>query len=82
MIGQMTKRIFLFVLVNVLVTVTITAILAVFHVGRYLPAGGLAELAVFCLVWGFGGSLLLTRVFSLSLLYSADRGPGEKGSGR
>ena len=67
MIAQMTKRIFLFVLVNVLVTVTITAILAVFHVGRYLPAGGLAELAVFCLVWGFGAafiSLAMSRMMA------------------
>jgi heat shock protein HtpX len=67
MIAQMSKRIFLFVLVNILVTVTITAILAVFHVGRYLPAGGLAELAVFCLVWGFGGafiSLALSRLMA------------------
>jgi heat shock protein HtpX len=67
MIAQISKRIFLFVLVNILVTVTITAILAVFHVGRYLPAGGLAELAVFCLVWGFGGafiSLALSRLMA------------------
>ena len=71
MIAQMTKRIFLFVLVNVLVTVTITAILAVFHVGRYLPAGGLAELAVFCLAWGFGGafiSLALSRLMAKWLM--------------
>jgi heat shock protein HtpX len=67
MIAQMTKRIFLFVLVNILVTVTITAILALFHVGRYLPAGGLEELAAFCLVWGFGAafiSLALSRVMA------------------
>jgi heat shock protein HtpX len=65
MIAQIGKRIFLFVLVNVLVTVTITAILAVFHVGRYLPEDGLEWLAVFCLLWGFGGafiSLAISRV--------------------
>ncbi len=67
MIAQMTKRIFLFVLVNVLVTVTITAVLAVFQVGRYFPAGGLAGLAVFCLAWGFGAafiSLALSRLMA------------------
>jgi len=67
MIAQISKRIFLFVLVNVLVTVTITAILAVFHVGRYFPTGGLEGLAVFCLAWGFGGafiSLALSRLMA------------------
>jgi heat shock protein HtpX len=67
MIGQISKRIFLFVLVNILVTVTITAILAVFHVGRYLPEGGLAWLAAFCLAWGFGAafvSLALSRLMA------------------
>jgi heat shock protein HtpX len=67
MIAQMSKRIFLFVLVNVLMMVTITAVLAVFHVGRYFPAGGLPGLAVFCLAWGFGGafvSLALSRLMA------------------
>jgi heat shock protein HtpX len=67
MMAQITKRIFLFVLVNILVTVTITAILALFRVGRYLPAGGLEELAVFCLAWGFGAafiSLALSRLMA------------------
>ena len=40
-IMQMTKRIFLFVLVNILVMVTITAILGLLRVGNYFPAGGL-----------------------------------------
>jgi heat shock protein HtpX len=67
MIAPMSKRIFLFLLVNLLVTVTITAILGVFRVGRYFPAGGLAGLAVFCLVWGFGAALIslaLSRVMA------------------
>src|SRR6266481_2594108 len=57
-IMQMTKRIFLFALVNILVMVTITVILGLLRVGRYFPAGGLAGLAVFCLVWGFAGAFI------------------------
>jgi len=66
-IMQMTKRIFLLLLVNVLVMTTITLVLGLLGVGRYFPQGGLAELAVFCLVWGFGGafiSLALSRVMA------------------
>jgi heat shock protein HtpX len=55
---QMTKRIFLFVLVNILIMATITVILAVFHVGYYFPRGGLGGLAIFCLIWGFAGALI------------------------
>ena len=65
--AQIAKRVFLFVLVNVLVMFTITVILAIFHVNRYFPAGGLGELAIFCLVWGFVGafiSLALSRVMA------------------
>lgn len=56
--GQMTKRVFLFALVNILVMVTITVILGLLRVGRFFPTGGLAGLAVFCLVWGFTGALI------------------------
>src|SRR2546425_2004627 len=66
-IAQMTKRIFLFALVNILVMVTITVILGMLRIGRYFPAGGLAGLAVFCLVWGFAGafvSLALSRLMA------------------
>src|SRR2546425_11394235 len=66
-IAQMTKRIFLFALVNILVMVTITLILGLLRVGRFFPAGGLAGLVVFCLVWGFAGafiSLALSRLMA------------------
>jgi heat shock protein HtpX len=65
--AQIGKRIFLLVMVNILVMVTITAILALLHVNRYFPQGGLGGLAVFCLVWGFAGafiSLALSRVMA------------------
>ncbi|MGD0258416.1 MAG: protease HtpX [Verrucomicrobiota bacterium] len=66
-IAQISKRIFLLVLVNILVMTTITLVLGLLRVGHYFPQGGLAGLAVFCLVWGFGGafiSLGLSRVMA------------------
>src|SRR3974377_1617696 len=56
--GQIGKRIFLLVTVNILVMVTITLILGLLHVGQYFPQGGLAGLAVVCLVWGFTGAFI------------------------
>jgi len=54
----MAKRIFLLLATNILVVATITLILGVLGVGNYFPRGGLAGLAVFCLVWGFGGAFI------------------------
>src|SRR6266436_2640153 len=68
---QMTKRIFLFVMVNILVMLTITVVLGLLRVGNYFPKGGLAGLAVFCLVWGFAGafiSLALSRVMAMWMM--------------
>lgn len=63
------KRIFLFLLVNVLVMFTISILLAVFNVQPYLSAAGLnyANLAVYCLIWGMAGSMIslgLSRVMA------------------
>ncbi len=55
---QMTKRIFLLLVVNILVMTTITLILGLLGAGHYLPQGRLSGLAVFCLVWGFGGAFI------------------------
>ena len=66
-IAQMTKRIFLLVVVNILVMTTITVVLGLLRVGHYFPQGGLAGLAVFCLIWGFAGafiSLALSRLMA------------------
>jgi heat shock protein HtpX len=57
----------LLVLVNLLVMTTITFVLGFLGVGRYFPQNGLAGLAMFCLVWGFGGafiSLALSRLMA------------------
>ena len=66
---KMAKRVFLFVAVNVLVVATISIVLGALGVRPYLTARGLdlTSLAVFCLVWGFGGafiSLALSRVMA------------------
>jgi heat shock protein HtpX len=63
--GQMTKRVFLFLAVNLLVITTITFILGILRVGRYFPQGGLTGLAVICLVWGFTGALISLAISRL-----------------
>lgn len=64
---NIAKRIVLLMLVNLLVVTTISIVLGVLGVGRYFPQGGLAGLAVMCLVWGFAGafiSLALSRLMA------------------
>lgn len=63
---QIAKRIFLFLLTNVLVMITISFLLNVFGFHGYLTAYGIdyQQLMIFCLVWGMGGSfisLLMSR---------------------
>lgn len=63
------KRIFLFILVNILVITTITIVLSLFNVRPYLTAYGLdyRSLMIFCLIWGMGGafiSLALSKVMA------------------
>lgn len=70
----MAKRIFLFMITNILIMVTITTILSLLGVSGYHDYNSPATynidvraLAVFCLVWGFGGafiSLLLSKVMA------------------
>jgi heat shock protein HtpX len=54
----MFKRIFLFMLTNIRVMISVSIILSVLGVGNYLTASGInySALMVFCLVWGFVGS--------------------------
>lgn len=63
------KRIFLFIVINFLVVITISIILNIFHVQPYLHQYGIdyTSLMIFCLIWGMGGafiSLAMSRVFA------------------
>ena len=56
----MVKRIFLFVLTNILVTLTISLVVKFLGIKPYLTRSGLdlGALAAFSLVWGFSGALV------------------------
>lgn len=63
------KRIFLFLLLNFAVVSFISFLLYAFNVQPFLQSHGLniASLAIFCLIWGFGGafiSLLLSKTMA------------------
>lgn len=63
------KRIFLFMLVNVLVVATISVVTSTLGLRGYMTPYGIdyAQLAVFCLIWGFAGALIslaLSRVMA------------------
>ena len=65
----MLKRITLFLLTNVLIMVTISTVLSILGVGKYITSSGIdySNLLVFCLMWGMGGSfisLLLSKVIA------------------
>jgi heat shock protein HtpX len=56
----MAKRLFLFVVTNILIVFTLTVVLSILGIGRYGGPGGfsLESLAVFCFVWGMGGAFI------------------------
>jgi heat shock protein HtpX len=67
------KRIFLFLVVNILIVTTISIILNLLNVKPFLTAHGLDynSLMIFCLIWGFGGafiSLGLSRMMAKWML--------------
>ncbi len=67
------KRIFLFLVVNILIVTTISIILNLLNVKPFLNAHGLdyKSLMIFCLIWGFGGafiSLGLSRMMAKWML--------------
>ena len=69
----MVKRIFLFVLTNILVLVSVSIVLSLLGVNHYLTATGIdyRALMVFCLVWGFVGSgisLLLSKFMAKTMM--------------
>jgi heat shock protein HtpX len=62
------KRILLFVVTNILVILTISILLQVLGVGRYMTAQGIdyTQLAAFCLIWGMVGSLISLSISRIS----------------
>jgi len=67
------KRIFLFVALNLLVVLTLSLVLNIFHVRPFLQSYGIdyTSLLIFCLVWGMGGafiSLSLSRMMAKWLM--------------
>jgi heat shock protein HtpX len=69
----MFKRIFLFMLTNILVMVSVSIILSVLGLNNYLTANGINYQALmgFCLVWGFVGSgvsLLLSKFMAKRMM--------------
>ena len=57
----MAKRIVLFLITNILVVLTLSIVLSILGVGRYIgPGGGLdiGALATFCFIWGMGGAFI------------------------
>lgn len=65
----MLKRVFLFLLTNILVVVTISIVLNVLGIGRYITESGInyTALLTLCFVWGMTGafiSLALSRIMA------------------
>ncbi|MDW8305690.1 MAG: protease HtpX [Leptospiraceae bacterium] len=56
----MVKRVFLFMLTNLMVIATISLVLNILGVHHYLQASGInvEALLLFCLIWGMGGSFI------------------------
>jgi heat shock protein HtpX len=54
------RRILFFIIINLVVTLTLSLVLNLLHVQPYLRAYGLdmKSLMIFCLIWGMGGALL------------------------
>lgn len=64
---QMSKRVLLFLIVNILVIATITIVLSLFGVRHRIGDGNYTNLLIFCSVWGMGGafiSLAMSRVMA------------------
>ncbi len=69
----MAKRVFLFIITNLLVVTTISIVLSLLGVKPYLTAHGIdyQSLAIFCLIWGMGGSfisLLLSKFMAKKMM--------------
>ena len=60
----MAKRIFLFVLTNIAIVATLTIVVSLLGLNRGLSANGLdlGALAMFCLIYGMGGSFISLQI--------------------
>jgi len=66
---KIAKRVFLFLIVNILIITTMSVIFSVLGIQPYLNAKGIQyqSLMIFCILWGFGGafiSLAISRVMA------------------
>lgn len=66
---KIAKRVFLFLLTNILIIVTLSTVMRLLGVQPYLTAKGIdyQSLIIFCTIWGFGGafiSLALSRIMA------------------
>jgi heat shock protein HtpX len=66
------KRFFLFILTNILVVLTISILVQILGVGRYLTAQGIdyGSLATLCLIWGMTGSLISLAISRMMAKFS------------
>jgi len=66
------KRVFLFILTNILVVLTISILVQILGVGRYLTAQGIdyGSLATLCLIWGMTGSLISLAISRMMAKFS------------
>jgi len=67
------KRIFLFLLTNILIVATVSIVLSVLGVGSYMEESGMnyQSLMIFCLIWGFVASfisLLISRFMAKKMM--------------
>lgn len=70
---QFAKRIFLFMLTNILIVATITIVMQLLGIQPYLNRNGidLQQLAIFCFIWGMAGSLIslaLSRIMAKMMM--------------
>lgn len=54
------KRVFLFLLINIVVVTTISTIISLLHLSPYISRFGIdpTSLLIFCFIWGMGGSII------------------------
>ncbi|MEZ5417774.1 MAG: protease HtpX [Vicinamibacterales bacterium] len=61
----MMKRVFLFIVTNLAITLAISVVLSLLGIGGYRIAGGRIDysaLMVFCLLWGMGGAFISLQI--------------------